>query len=256
MYGELMSSKNSKVIICIPARFGSTRFPGKVLAELGGKPIIQWIYERALKTSADEVIIATDNKNVANAVNCFGGKYVMTSPEHPSGTDRTWEAVKNKKADIIVNIQGDEPLININTVEKLISVMKEKSDSEMGTVVIKSDRKTIGKDPNVVKAVLSKDNMALYFSRSEVPYDREEKSELPLYHHVGIYAYKYHILKKFVSLEQSPLEQCEKLEQLRALENGISIYSVITDEYNGIGIDTPADLESAERYIKENNVRD
>ena len=242
---------SDKVIICIPARYGSSRFPGKPLAKLAGKPIIQWAYERACESLADEVVIATDDDRIVDVIKSFGGNYAMTSSDHPSGTDRIWEAVRNKKSNIIINIQGDEPLININTVNKLIEALKQNSSIEMGTVVQEASREEIGKDPNVVKVVLDKNGFALYFSRSEIPCDREGDGIVPLYHHVGIYAYRYNVLERFVSLEQGLLERCEKLEQLRALENGIKIYTVVTDESNGIGIDTPEDLERAEEIVKE-----
>jgi 3-deoxy-manno-octulosonate cytidylyltransferase (CMP-KDO synthetase) len=244
-----MNSK--KVIICIPARYGSSRFPGKPLAKLAGKPIIQWAYERACQSLADKVVIATDDDRIVDVIKSFGGNYAMTSSDHPSGTDRIWEAIRNETADIIINIQGDEPLININTVNKLIESLKQNPVIEMGTVVQEASREEIGKDPNVVKVVLDKNQFALYFSRSEIPCDREGNGEVPLFHHVGIYAYRYETLKKFVSLEQGILERCEKLEQLRALENGVRIYAVITNESNGIGIDTPQDLEKAEKIVKE-----
>ena len=245
---------DKKVIICIPARYGSSRFPGKPLAELRGKPIIQWTYERACNTLADKVIIATDDKRIVDVVKSFNGNYAMTSSDHPSGTDRIWEAVSGENADIIINIQGDEPLINKNTVNKLIEALKQNDSIDMATVVQEAPRAEIGKDPNVVKAVLDKNNFALYFTRSEVPCDREGNSEIPLYHHVGIYAYRYDTLKKFVSWEEGKLENCEKLEQLRALENGVKIYAVITNESNGIGIDTPQDLEKAEMLLEEMNL--
>ena len=247
-------NKSNKVVICIPARFGSSRFPGKPLALLAGKPIIQWTYERACKCIADKVIVATDDQRIIDVVKSFGGNVAMTRSDHPSGTDRVYEAVKEENAGIIINIQGDEPLINTNTVNKLIAAMKSNPVNEMGTVVIKASREDIGKDPNVVKAVISKNSYALYFSRSEIPYDREKANSVPLYHHVGIYAYRYDILEKFISLETGILENCEKLEQLRALENGISIYAVVTDEPNGIGIDTPQDLVKAQKIVKEMNL--
>ena len=243
--------KNKQVVICIPARFGSTRFPGKPLALLGGKPIIQWTYERACRCNADKVIVATDDSRIIDTVKAFGGNCVMTRDDHPSGTDRVMEAVKDESAEIIINIQGDEPLINIKTVNKLIEGMKNNPENEMGTVVIEAARNDVGADPNVVKAVLDNKGYALYFSRSEIPHDREKNNKLPLYHHLGLYAYRRDILERFVTLESGVLEQCEKLEQLRALENGISIYAVVTSEPNGIGIDTPQDLERAEKIVAE-----
>jgi 3-deoxy-manno-octulosonate cytidylyltransferase (CMP-KDO synthetase) len=240
-----------RVVICIPARFGSTRFPGKVLAELAGKPIIQWVFEKAQSSIADEVIVAADNATVMNTVKEFGGKCIMTKTNHPSGTDRIWEAVQKVDGDIIINVQGDEPLIDVSTINKLIEALKNNQKIEMATVVVKADRNVIGKDPNAVKVVLNRKNFAIYFSRSEVPYIREKVENHPIYHHVGIYAFRRDILEHFVSLPISNLEKCEKLEQLRALDNGIRILAVVSDKNNGIGIDTPEDLKKAEEIFKQ-----
>jgi 3-deoxy-manno-octulosonate cytidylyltransferase (CMP-KDO synthetase) len=244
-------SADRRVVICIPARFGSTRFPGKVLAKLAGKPIIQWVFEKAKSSIANDVIVATDSPKVMNVVESFGGKCVMTDPNHPSGTDRTWEAIQNIDCDIIVNVQGDEPLIDVSTINKLIKALKNNPEIEMGTVVVKADRDVIGQDPNAVKAVLNRENYALYFSRSEVPYIRDKNDNYPIYHHIGIYAFRRDILKRFMSLPPSDLENCEKLEQLRALDNGIKIFAIIADQNNGIGIDTPEDLKKAEEFFKQ-----
>ncbi|MCF7792210.1 MAG: 3-deoxy-manno-octulosonate cytidylyltransferase [Victivallales bacterium] len=250
---NISSVYSKKIVVCIPARYASTRFPGKPLAELDGKPIIQWTYDRACRTIADKVVVATDDKRIMETVEGFGGNCVMTSTEHFSGTDRVWEAVRREDAGIIINIQGDEPLVNIDTVNNLILSMKENPENEIGTVAVRIKRETIGKDPNAVKVVINNEGYALYFSRSEIPYDRTGDSLSRLYLHLGIYAYRYDILKKFISLEPGILEGCEKLEQLRALENGINIYTIIADGYNGIGIDTPEDLSNAEQFIKKMN---
>ncbi len=239
-----------KFIVCIPARYGSTRFPGKVVALLSGKPIVRWVYEKGCSSNADSVIVATDNVIVRDTVIGFGGKCVMTSENHPSGTDRIWEAVKDIDCDVIINIQGDEPLIAVSTINKLIELFKNNPSVEMGTVVVLSDRNKIASNPNAVKAVLSKNGTALYFSRSEIPYIREKGKEFPLYKHLGIYGYRKNTLKKLVSLPQSELEKCEMLEQLRALDNGITIHAVILGEDFGVGIDTLEDLQKAEMLIK------
>ncbi|HJO92125.1 MAG TPA: 3-deoxy-manno-octulosonate cytidylyltransferase [Victivallales bacterium] len=240
---------HSKIIICIPARYGSTRFPGKALADLKGKPVVQWTYEKACLSIADEVIIATDNDEIYNTAQSFGAKCAMTSEDHPSGSDRIWEAVQNIPCDIIINVQGDEPLIDVDIINKLIDLLRSNEKVEMGTVVVKTGRDIIGQDTNVVKAVLSKDNSVLYFSRSEIPFVRDEDDNSPLYKHLGIYGYRKHILKKIISLPQSYLEKTEKLEQLRALENNIKIYAIVADKDSGIGIDTPEDLKKAEKLI-------
>lgn len=241
-----------KTLAVIPARFASTRFPGKVLCDLFGKPVIQWVYEQALKSCADEVIVGTDDEKVLKAVQKFGGNAIMTSPEHPSGTDRVWEVVQKSgsKAEIIVNIQGDEPLIPPSLIDKLIAKMKSDSGIPMATVAVPVERSEIDSNPNVVKTVIDKQGFALYFSRAPVPFLREGGQSLPLYRHWGIYAFRKNTLQKFIQLPQSPLEKCEKLEQLRALDNGIKIFVVITQESEGIGVDTPQDLEELKKILK------
>ncbi len=234
----------------IPARYGSTRFPGKVLAELCGKPMIQWVYEKAAASIADEVIIATDEPKVAKVVEGFGGKAVMTSPHHPSGTDRISEAVQGLDCDIIINVQGDEPLIPTSVIDKLIRKMQEDASIEMGTVAVPRLRSEIENDPNKVKVVFDERNFALYFSRSMLPYLREGGKDTKTYLHWGIYAYRRETLDRFVRLPEGRLESCEKLEQLRALENGIRIYVLLSD-LESIGVDTPEDLRRAEMKIRE-----
>lgn len=240
-----------KSVAVIPARYGSTRFPGKVLAELEGKPIIRWVYEKASASIADDVYVATDDEKVYSAVEAFGGKAVMTSSAHPSGTDRIREAARKMcpDAEIIVNVQGDEPLLPTLVIDKLISRMKSDNSIEMATVAVPSPRGEIEGNPNIVKAVLDNRGFALYFSRSPVPYLRGGGEDMPLYRHWGIYAYRRETLEKFVSLPESALEKCEKLEQLRALENGIRIHVVIA-ECESIGVDTPEDLETVKKFLK------
>jgi 3-deoxy-manno-octulosonate cytidylyltransferase (CMP-KDO synthetase) len=240
-----------KSVVIIPARYGSMRFPGKVLADLEGKPIIRWVYEKASASVADEVYVATDDGKVFSAVEAFGGKAVMTSVAHPSGTDRIREAVCKAcpDADIIVNVQGDEPLLPTSVIDKLISCMKSAESIEMATVAVPSRRSEIAGNPNIVKAVVDSGNFALYFSRSPIPFLREGGEDMPLYRHWGIYAYRRKALEKFVSLPESALEKCEKLEQLRALENGLRIYVVIAD-CESIGVDTPEDLETVRKFLK------
>ncbi|HCE42276.1 MAG TPA: 3-deoxy-manno-octulosonate cytidylyltransferase [Lentisphaeria bacterium] len=235
----------------IPARYGSTRFPGKVLADLEGKPIIKWVYEKASASTADYVFVATDDEKVFNAVEAFGGKAVMTSPSHPSGTDRIYEAVAKKcpDADIIINVQGDEPLLPSSVIDTLITKMKADSAIEMATVAVPSERAEIASNPNIVKAVVDKNGFALYFSRAPAPFLREGGVDMPLYRHWGIYAYRRKTLERFIALPESDLEKCEKLEQLRALENGIRIYVVIAD-CRSIGVDTPEDLETVKNFLK------
>jgi len=239
-----------KTAAVIPARYGSTRFPGKVLAELCGKPMIQWVYEKAAASIADEVIIATDEPKVARAVEGFGGRAVMTSPNHPSGTDRISEAVQGLDCDIIINVQGDEPLIPTSVIDGLIRKMQEDASIEMSTVAVPRLRSEIENDPNKVKVVFDERNFALYFSRSIVPYLREGGKDAETYLHWGIYGYRRETLERFVRLPEGRLESCEKLEQLRALENGIRIYVMLSD-LESIGVDTPEDLKRAEMKIRE-----
>ena len=239
-----------RVVAVIPARYGSTRFPAKVIANLGGKPIIQWVYEKGMASKVDEVIIATDNDIVRDVVLGFGGKVVMTSPEHPSGTDRIAEAIKDIEADVIINIQGDEPLIPVSVIDDLADKMVENKDIEMGTVAVPVDRSEVESNPNVVKVVIDNNDFALYFSRSIIPYMRDGGEDLQVYKHWGIYAYRRDVLERFVTLPESSLERCEKLEQLRALENGIKIY-VLKSDLESIGIDTEEDLKLAEKKIEK-----
>ncbi|MEI6424053.1 MAG: 3-deoxy-manno-octulosonate cytidylyltransferase [Lentisphaerota bacterium] len=240
-----------KSVAIIPARYGSTRFPGKVLAELEGKPIIKWVYEKASASIADEVYVATDDEKVFSAVEAFGGKAVMTSASHPSGTDRIREAAGKvcPDAEIIVNVQGDEPLLPTSVIDKLITQMKSDGSIEMATVAVPSARSEIAGNPNIVKALVDSRSFALYFSRASIPFLREGGVDMPLYRHWGIYAYRRCTLDRFVSLPESALEKCEKLEQLRALENGIRIFVVIAD-CESIGVDTPEDLETVKKFLK------
>lgn len=241
-----------KAIAIIPARYGSTRFPAKVIANLKGKPIIQWVYEKAKLSIADEVYIATDNELVFNTVTEFGGEAIMTSTDHPSGTDRIREAVTNLEGDIIINVQGDEPLIPVSVINELIETMKQDPEIEMGTVAVPCERSDVENNPNIVKVVFDTNNYARYFSRAMIPFLREGGDPTPVYRHWGIYGYRRDILEKYVSLDEGVLEKCEKLEQLRALENGISI-KVILSDLESIGIDTPEDLILAEAKFDQLN---
>lgn len=241
---------SKKVIAVIPARYGSTRFPAKVIALLAGKPIIQWVYEKATSSKADKVYVATDNEKVASVVKEFGGNVIMTDSNHPSGTDRIHEAVSSVEGDIIINIQGDEPLIPVSVIDELIDKMVSNPNIEMGTVAVPAIREEIQDNTNIVKVVFNDDQFALYFSRSMIPFRREDNFDTPVYRHWGIYSYRRDILERFVKLPEGRLEQCEKLEQLRALENGISIY-VHLSELESIGIDTPEDLVLAEKKVEE-----
>ncbi|MEN2986336.1 MAG: 3-deoxy-manno-octulosonate cytidylyltransferase [Thermodesulfovibrionaceae bacterium] len=253
------------IIVCIiPARFASTRFPGKVVACLQGKPIIQYAYEKAKNSNlVDEVFVATDDIRIAEVVKSFGGNVLMTSKSHPSGTDRIAEAVEILKSfgysidddSIIINLQADEPFIRVEMINQLVELMKKYKNSEpyIGTLVKRIESIDDFKNPNIVKVVFNSEGYALYFSRSPIPFDREKflkgNSQFSfMYKHIGIYGYPLFLLKKFVSLPQSKLEIIESLEQLRALENGIKI-KVTETQYDSFGIDTPEDLEVAEKCL-------
>ena len=240
--------KYRNCVFVILARYASSRFPGKVLANLCGKPMIQHVYERAQNTRANEVLIAADNEIVKTAVEEFGGKCVMTSTRHQSGTDRIQEAVSGGDYEIIINVQGDEPLIPSSVIDELIELMEKNSHVMMATVAVPADRKKLA-DPNKVKVVLSNNGSALYFSRSMIPFLREGGVDMPTYLHWGIYAYRRSVLEKFVTLPPGKLENCEKLEQLRALENNIPIQVLITN-IETIGVDTPDDLVQAEARLR------
>ena len=250
---NIKEENSMSTAIIIPARYASTRFPGKIISKLNNKPIIQWVYERAIKTTANAVFVATDDQRIVDEVNWFGGQSIMTSSEHTTGTDRIWEAVQSIDADIIINVQGDEPLIPTEVISELISVMESDPSIEMATVAVACNRDDVKDNPNVVKVVFDNQHYALYFSRSIIPMHRIGGTDTPVFRHWGIYAYRRETLKKIVSLPPGRLEQCEMLEQLRAMENGIRI-KVILSDIETIGIDTPEDLVEAEAYIKKHNI--
>ncbi|GLO57633.1 hypothetical protein PPUJ20066_36690 [Pseudomonas putida] len=242
-----MAICEQRVAIVIPARYGSTRLPGKPLADIAGKPMVQHVYERAEEVSnAHIVVVATDDERVATAVRAFGGKCVMTSPDHPSGTDRLAEVMGEIDADIYINLQGDEPLVRPADIEKLASGMLTNKGVNIGTLChsIDSDE---AENPNTVKVVLASNGNALYFSRSLIPYARDGESASYL-KHVGVYAYRREVLADYSKLSQPMMEHAEKLEQLRLLSAGYCIraYEV---EPTGPGVDTPECLEQVRAII-------
>jgi 3-deoxy-manno-octulosonate cytidylyltransferase (CMP-KDO synthetase) len=254
-------------IVIIPSRYCSTRFPGKPLTVLKNKPMIQHVYERSKSAQlVKEVFVATDNQLICDAVRNFGGNVVMTSESHTSGTDRIAEAADRIKelgqeADIIVNVQGDEPMIRPEMIDEVIALMEDVR-AGIGTLVKRIADSADISDPNVVKAVFNSEGFALYFSRSAVPYNRDLFSAGPpnsgastlnmddvyMFKHIGIYAYRADVLRRFSALKPSQLEETEKLEQLRALENGIAI-KVGETTYETIGVDTPMDLKRVEKCL-------
>ena len=233
----------------IPARLGSTRFPEKPLAMLGGKCLITRVWEAVVKTALfDEVIVATDDERILEVVLAAGGKAQMTRSDHPSGSDRVAEVASGLEADIIVNVQGDEPFISAEVLKPLLESFRD-DEVQMASLMTPILDDKMLHDPGCVKVVTDASGRALYFSRSLIPHDRDGKSGYKYMRHIGVYAWRKETLLEFVSLSVGKLESVEKLEQLRVLENGIGIYMVETD-YQGIGIDTLEDLERAERMIK------
>lgn len=234
----------------IPARWGSTRFEGKVLQDLLGKTVIQHVYERAKKAKLlDDLVIAADDDRIIDAVKGFGGKAIFTSKSHATGTDRLAEVVNEIDVRIVVNIQGDEPLIHPMVIDDLVRLMKDEPDVEMATVIKKSFSEEEFRNLDVVKVAVSDKNHALYFSRSPIPsLLKPSGSESFFYKHIGIYAYTKDFLFNFKNLPVSYFEKHERLEQLRALENGHGI-RVIETPYETIGVDTPEDLEKARQIL-------
>ena len=242
-------------LIVIPARYSSTRLPAKVLAEIEGKTIIEWVYTACKNAKVGDVLIATESEKIVEAAKKFNAKAVLTSPKCQSGTDRVFEAYKNTKKSYkyVVNVQGDEPFVQASTIKNVVALLKKDRQADISTACYPSlDEKTI-LEPSHVKAVLTGKKQALYFSRSVIPFKREitkETAKVPFYIHCGIYGYKEAALKKFVKLPKSTLENLEKLEQLRALENGLIIKSILIEKA-GPAIDTPADLIKARAYAKK-----
>jgi 3-deoxy-manno-octulosonate cytidylyltransferase (CMP-KDO synthetase) len=236
----------------LPARWGSTRFPGKPLHLIAGKPLIQHVWERCRQCSRlDEILVATDDERIRDAVTAFGGTAVMTSPDHPTGTDRIAEAVRAVPAAThIVNVQGDEPLIDPALIDELAETMAADTTLDMATAANPLDPSDPAvSDPNVVKVVTALDGRALYFSRSPLPFFRNAAPGLPVLRHKGIYAYSRSFLERFVTWPPSPLETAESLEQLRALENGASIKVLLTTDTSP-GVDTPEQAIEIERMLK------
>lgn len=237
------------VIGIIPARYYSSRFEGKVLADIYGKPMIQWVWEAAKKAKIlDELIVACDDRRVEEAVISFGGKAVFTSKEHPSGTDRICEVVNPLEVKVIVNIQADEPLLDPVMIENVARPLLDNPTLNMATLMKKIDDPRELADPNVVKVITDRHGFALYFSRSAIPYQRDKFVSVPYYKHIGLYTYSKDFLFIFKNLPESNLEKIEKLEQLRALEAGFRI-KVIETKIETIGVDTSEDLEKVRRII-------
>lgn len=244
-----------KFIAIIPARFASTRFPGKPLALLGGKPVIQRVYEQAVSVLG-EAYVATDDERIRQCVEQFGGRAVMTRSDHKSGTDRIEEAAEKigTDADVIINIQGDEPFIQSSQIHTLKELFED-ADTQIGTLGKRFESIEAVMNPNSPKIVTDLRGFALYFSRSVIPYVRGQEPQAWLAHypylkHLGLYAYRREVLREVTQLPQSPLEKAESLEQLRWLENGYRIRVGLTD-VETVGIDTPEDLQRAEHFLNQ-----
>jgi 3-deoxy-manno-octulosonate cytidylyltransferase (CMP-KDO synthetase) len=238
-----------KVIALIPARYGSTRLPGKVLADLDGRPMIEHVYRRAsLSPLVSETIVVTDDLRIATRVNDFGGK-VRLSKAHETGTDRLAEIAATIDCDVVVNVQGDEPLVDPAAISELVAPFANDSGLQMTTLYRRIHEPAELTNPNVVKVVLDRGGFALYFSRAPIPHVRDPRGGWPpMYRHIGLYAYRRSALLVLASLEPTPLERAESLEQLRALEHGIRIKAVET-QYESFGVDTQEDLDQVRRLL-------
>jgi 3-deoxy-manno-octulosonate cytidylyltransferase (CMP-KDO synthetase) len=253
-----------KVVAVIPARYGSTRFEGKPLANILGKPMIQHVYEGVSRSKLiDQVVVATDDQRILEAVQSFGGKGVMTSPDHLSGTDRVAEVARRFRSEIIVNVQGDEPLIQGPIIDKAIRPMFKDDSLSMSTLMTRIEEVKDWLNPHIVKVVVDQRGFALYFSRSPIPFPRdlnvskllstplEGKSHFPynrVFKHIGVYVYRRKFLLQFSKMKPTPLERLEKLEQLRAMENGYKI-KVTHVDYDSLCVDTLEDLQKVEAFL-------
>lgn len=240
--------------VFIPARYGSTRLPGKPLQQVAGKPIIQWVYEAACVSDASNVVVATDDQRIVEAVQAFGGEVCLTRSDHQSGTDRISEAVRHLQLEpdrIIVNLQGDEPQVPGELLNQTALALAKDSEASMATVAHEIHDESEFDDPNVVKVVFGVDGAALYFSRSKIPFNRGKLDQISIYRHLGIYAYRVVYLNTFTERPASALEKVEALEQLRALEYGDRIAVHLCQYDPGIGIDTAEDLKKFKALMND-----
>ena len=241
-----------KIIALIPARYAATRFPGKLMQKLGDKTVIRHTYDNTKATMLfDEVIVVTDSEIIFKEIIENGGYALMSKKQHESGSDRIAEAIEDLSVDIVVNVQGDEPFVKKGLLKNLLNAFNDTFPPEnvqVASLMYEMKEAEDIENPNHVKVVTDKNNNALYFSRSVIPYQRDKNASVTYYKHVGIYAFRKEALMNFTFWEISPLEEVEKLEQLRYLENGIKIKMIVTDEAP-ISIDTPVDLEKAKRLL-------
>lgn len=243
-----------KITAVIPARYDSTRFPGKPLARINGSPMIAHVYNRVKKAdNIDDVIVATDDKRIEKVVKDFAGRVQMTASDHSSGTDRVAEVAEELDADLIVNVQGDEPLIEPTMIDQAVSPFRREDGLVMATLKKRIDGLNEINNPNIVKVITDKNGYALYFSRSTIPCRHEKPADdIDYYKHIGLYVYRRNFLLKYSMMEPTDLEKAESLEQLRALENGYKI-KVVETAFNTVGVDTPKDLDHVEDLIQMKN---
>ena len=238
-----------RVVGVIPARHAAARFPGKPLASIGGLPMVAHVYRGACEAKRlGEVLIATDDERIAEVCRGFGANVVLTRPDHPTGTDRLAEVAAGRDEDIVVNIQGDEPLIEGFVIDAAVEALQAAPDAPMSTVVHEAEADALD-DPNRVKVVLDQDGYALYFSRSPIPARRPHHPAPRIWQHVGLYAYRREFLAEFVTMPQTPAEQAEGLEQLRALENGRRIRCAVIEGWESTPVDVPADIFAVEAKL-------
>ena len=243
-------SEKPRIIGVIPGRYGSSRFRGKIIAKIAGKPMVQRVYEQAAKSKLlDDLIVAVDDQRVYDVVQSFGGKVMMTASHHQSGTDRLAEIAAHIDGNIYVNVQGDQPILDPRMIDEAVAPMIDNPDMLMCTLKIKIGEESYH-DPGVVKVVTDKQGWALYFSRSLIPYNRDGK-EVDVYEHVGLYVYRKDFLQEYTKMAESPLGEAEVLEQLKVLENGYRIFVVETkcDRSSGMNVDTPEDLLQIEKFL-------
>jgi 3-deoxy-manno-octulosonate cytidylyltransferase (CMP-KDO synthetase) len=256
-----MKKNLETVMALIPARYGSTRFPGKSLAMIKGKPMIQRVYERAKQSKLiTGVVVATDDERILRTVTAFGGEAIMTSPDHVTGTDRIAEVAEKLDCSLVVNVQGDEPMIHPEMIDQAITPLVDDPSIPMSTVCKRIENRDELFDPNVVKVVFDEKGFALYFSRAPIPWDRDKWAgkysfkDLPLtrmlYKHIGLYVYRKDFLLRYSKMPQTVLETTEKLEQLRVLESGYRIKTVVT-QYESFGVDIPEDLSRIIQRLEE-----
>jgi len=240
-----------KVVAAIPARYAATRFPAKLMQMLGSKSVIRHTYDNTVATSLfNKIIVVTDSEIIFNEITSNGGKAVMSKKEHESGSDRIAEAIADMDVDIVVNVQGDEPFVRKEPLEKLLKVFEGEEGKKIqvaSLMQVLKDESSIN-DPNYVKVVVDKNMNSLFFSRSMIPFPREKNTSIIYYEHIGVYAFRKQALLNFTNWPMTPLEAAEKIECLRYLENGIPLKMVVTD-YMGIEIDTPEDLIRAEKLL-------